>query len=215
MNQKSLILEHGSFSSSEEKAIFSRCMNYRYTLYRKTGPRASRILFIMLNPSTADDNKNDPTVRRCIGYAQDWEYGQMAVCNLFAYRSTDPNHLYDAQDPEGPENDRMILDEAKKAHLIICAWGTHGLFRDRHRRVLNLLWENNLITYSLKVTKAGYPSHPLYLKKDLNPEIYMDERDHFSYPKQDTPEIKLTSRATGMSHYPEDGGWLPDSSSDD
>ena len=158
-------------NTADEKAIFSLNMNYRYTLYRRTGPSDSRVLFIMLNPSTADDKQNDPTVRRCIGYAQGWGYGLLTVCNIFALRSTDPKALYASDDPIGSENNNHIITEAKKADLILCAWGNHGSHYGRGNEVIRMLNDYRLHPRCLKLSKQNQPVHPLYQKKDLLPTM--------------------------------------------
>lgn len=123
------------------------------------GPK--RALFIMLNPSTADETKNDPTVRRCIGYARAWDYAFLTVCNIFALRSTDPKALYRHDDPVGPDNDMWIWQEADTADLVVCAWGTHGKLNGRDKQVTALLDGKTL--HTLGVTKDGHPKHPLYV----------------------------------------------------
>jgi hypothetical protein len=127
-----------------------------------------RIAFVGLNPSTADEVKNDPTVTRCINYAQRWGYGGMWMLNLFAYRATDPNIMKAQADPVGPENDRSILEVYSQARLSIACWGTHGAHRDRGRQVIAQL----PALHCLGITKAGYPKHPLYLHRDLVPVLF-------------------------------------------
>lgn len=146
---------------------------YRYTLHRGIIPAAldaaGEVLFVMLNPSTADDRLDDPTVRRCIGYAREWGYGDLAVCNLFAYRATDPKQLYTCPDPVGPDNDRHIIEQAARAQLVVAAWGAHGGHLDRDVAVLDLI---DKPVHCLAVTKAGKPGHPLYLGRHLRPMLY-------------------------------------------
>ncbi len=125
--------------------------------------------FLMLNPSTATEQVLDPTVRRCIGYAQGWGYDRLEVLNLFAMRSTKPLQLYLEDDPVGPGNDEAILKVASKSSLIVCAWGLHGKLNGRGEQVKATLIEEGLELNYLKLTKDGQPGHPLYLKKDLKP----------------------------------------------
>lgn len=150
------------------KAVFSKCHQYRYMLLRKLSEGDKTCMFLMLNPSTADQSKNDPTVERCERYARRWGYDNLVVCNLFALRSTDPKKLYAHPDPVGPNNDKYILEQAKKAQLIICAWGVHGSFKERAFDVLLLL--NKLPLRCLGTTKDGHPRHPLYMRSDAEPK---------------------------------------------
>ena len=169
-------------------ATFSEDGRYRYTLGRRfDGGRYMRprtVFFIMLNPSTADQNVGDPSVRRCMKYAYDWGYDKMVVLNLFALRSTDPKELYRADDPIGPENDAHIkfaIQGDKDHHVsfgqvyrlpprVICAWGNHGLYQDRWQRVRDLIVGIGCEPYALKITGAGQPAHPLYLPANLEPQ---------------------------------------------
>jgi hypothetical protein len=140
-------------------AAFSPCRNYRYSLSRFWNPTLPSILFVGLNPSTADDQKDDPTVRRCIGFARSWNFGGLILVNLFAYRSTDPSALLEAEDPIGPANDRHILAGAAVASLVVLAWGARGGLLDRDQQVLSFLPN----AHCLGTTKDGHPKHPLYL----------------------------------------------------
>lgn len=131
-----------------------------------------RCLFIMLNPSTATDTADDPTIRRCIGYAQGWGYDILEVANLFSYRATMPDELYRIQDPVGPGNDLHILKAAERAEVIVCAWGAHGAKDDRGGAVLRMLAGR---TTPAPLTCLGFtgsgsglqPRHPLYLRRNL------------------------------------------------
>jgi hypothetical protein len=147
-------------------AIFSIDETYRYALWRRwaEGPYA---LFVGLNPSTADATQDDPTVRRCIRFARDWGYAAMFMANLFAYRSTDPRALMDAEDPVGPENDAWLRTLARGAGLTIAAWGVHGKLNDREYKVLvtDALGDYRV----LGLTAAGHPRHPLYMRADCRP----------------------------------------------
>jgi hypothetical protein len=134
---------------------------YRYLLWREWEPGGRRIAFVMLNPSTADATTNDPTIRRCIGFARSWGFGALDVVNLFAYRATYPLELRNAADPVGPENDQYILDASKRADVVLLAWGNHGTLLDRDREVLRLL-SGRRDLLCLNVTNAGQPRHPLY-----------------------------------------------------
>ena len=168
---------------SASSAEFDPSQQYRYTLTRGwpdwDDKNTRRLFFIMLNPSTATAEENDPTVRRCMGYAYDWGYRQLTVLNIFALRSTDPSALYTHPDPVGPDNNKIIEREIKDAKkvtkldpLIICAWGTHGDLNGRGEDVVMLLKDIKAIPYCFKTTKGGQPQHPLYLAADLRPYPY-------------------------------------------
>lgn len=137
---------------------------YRYQLTRSWGA-GEHLGFLMLNPSTADDTQDDPTIRRCIGFAKDHGYDGIHVVNLFALRSTNPAALAVDTDPVGPENDKYIL-EAVRSGKLIAAWGSHRFAEERARHVSAMIEAEGRTLYSLGVTKSGQPRHPLYLPKD-------------------------------------------------
>ena len=153
-------------------AIFSPCRTWRYRLERRWG-EGPLVAFILLNPSTADETMDDPTIRRCIGYAKTWGYGGLVVGNIFALRSTDPKVLQSADDPVGPENDEHLLAIAESASVVICGWGAHGKIAGRGHEVMKLLQAHR--PKYLKMTKLGAPQHPLYLKGDLTPRDWEKE----------------------------------------
>jgi len=142
-------------------AKFSEDKKHRYLLTRDFQTGVGTTLFIGLNPSTATEEVDDPTIRRCIGFALKWGHRRLEMANAFALRSTDPKLLYRHSDPVGPENDRYILEAAKKANIIVLAWGHHAGLNSRDNEVLTLL--KNFKVYCLGTTKDGYPKHPLYL----------------------------------------------------
>lgn len=148
-------------------AEFSTCRRYRYRLWRHIGPGARRVAFLMLNPSTADERRNDPTIKRCIGFANAWGFGWLEVWNVFGFRSTDPKALWDITDPVGPANDISIAIAAPKVELIVCAWGAHPLAVARGPKLRNVLAGREL--HALKLTRDGDPGHPLYLSSLLKP----------------------------------------------
>ncbi len=150
------------FAEVDQSAVVSPCGAYRYRLGRRWGDGPA-MLWVMLNPSTADASVDDPTIRRCIGYARRWDFGSMAVGNLFAFRATDPADMRRAADPVGPENDRHLLEMAAEASLVVAAWGNHGSFLGRSSLV-GLMIPGMRV---LGLTKAGEPAHPLYLCGDL------------------------------------------------
>jgi hypothetical protein len=140
---------------------------YRYRLWREWDPALPRVAFIMLNPSTADASLDDPTIRRCIGFAKSWGFGSLEVANLFALRSPSPADLRRAADPVGPENDAALAEVSGRAQLLVAAWGVHGTFLQRDAEVRRLLAAVPL--HSLRLTKSGHPAHPLYLPATLTP----------------------------------------------
>lgn len=144
---------------------------YRYSLTRRWGP-GRHVTFVMLNPSTADALVDDPTIRRCIGFARSWDFGALRVVNLYALRSTDPKGLWGHPQPAGgPENDAAILDALRNSGMVVAAWGAHA----RPHRVAafrDLAREAGVRVWALKVTKAGAPGHPLYLPASSEPFLY-------------------------------------------
>ena len=150
-------------------AVFDDLRNYRYALWRIWDKSKPVCTFIMLNPSTADDIKNDPTVTRCINYAKSWGFGTLYVRNIFALRSTDPKALLKHPDPVGQFNDAYIVEAAQYAKVTVVAWGTHGRIMKRGEIVLDKLHRCGFPVYCLGLTKCGQPRHPLYLPNTLKP----------------------------------------------
>jgi hypothetical protein len=143
---------------------------YRYDLRRSWGDDGFKVVnFIMLNPSTADASEDDPTIRRCIGFAKSWGYGGLVVTNLFALRSTDPKRIYHHADPIGPLNNFYIARWAGGADLVVAAWGAHGCINGRAAEVLHRLRGSGIVPHYLKLTMIGQPRHPLYLQSGLVP----------------------------------------------
>jgi len=124
----------------------------------------------MLNPSTADAEINDPTIRRCLDFAQTWGYGSLEVVNLFGLRATQPQRLRDAADPVGSDCDRYIQTAVEPADRVIVAWGNWGSWQGRDQIVLS--WIDPSRCYCLGVNQSGQPSHPLYLKRSSQPVRY-------------------------------------------
>jgi hypothetical protein len=156
---------------TESGAQFSRCRQWRYLLWRKwgDGPVAN---FLMLNPSTADEVKLDPSCTRARLYAERWGFGALIVTNLFGWRATDPADMKATADPVGAGNDRAILAAARHADIVVCAWGNHGAHLDRSRRVLKSLHRAGIDLHMLKVNGNGEPAHPLYLRATLEPQPF-------------------------------------------
>jgi len=156
-------------------AVISADGKYRYRLTRTLSAMGDAVCFIMLNPSTADAEKDDPTIRRCKDYVLRLGYGQLEVVNLFAYRATDPDVLYGMSEATaiGPENDRHIVEACKASSLAICAWGNHGVLHGRAHEVIRLLHFEGVKPMALKINaKSKQPAHPLYLKADAQPMEY-------------------------------------------
>lgn len=150
-------------------ALYSDCENFRYSLTRVWDAKPGKVLFIMLNPSTATEVENDPTVERCERRARALGFGGFRVCNIFAWRATDPRNMRAQGDPVGPENDISILDGCDWADQIICAWGTHGAHRKRGAEVAELLRQTGRPLMHLGLSKAGFPKHPLYIAYAVQP----------------------------------------------
>ncbi len=148
-------------------ATFDTTRQYRYTLWRAWDPGRPRVGFIMLNPSQADATNDDPTLRRCLGFARSWGYGALEVVNLFAYRTANPKHLQQVADPIGRDNDRILQTWGDRVDCIILAWGNGGTLYHRHQIVLDFLPDTKL--HCLGLTKQGQPRHPLYLRANLHP----------------------------------------------
>lgn len=153
-------------------ASFSLCRTWRYHLWRTWSAGSKRCAFVMLNPSTATETIDDPTIRRCVGYAKTWGHDGVDIVNLFACRSTDPKAIPTFADPVGPLNDETILHVAKAASVVVCGWGIHGAIANRGERVLDAMRVAGVAPYVLSLTKDGHPGHPLYLRKDLLPVAF-------------------------------------------
>jgi hypothetical protein len=148
-------------------AAISQCGTYRYMLER-AGDFASTkraAFFLMLNPSTADGEKDDPTLRRCIDFAKRWGCHGLKVANLYAARATDPADLWGFDDPIGPDNDQWIYLAAREAKSVVVAWGVHG-HTERVEQVLKILADARATLLCLGINKDGSPKHPLYLRKN-------------------------------------------------
>jgi hypothetical protein len=166
-----VIERHHTKGDAASVALYSDCERYRYALTREWGP-GERALFVMLNPSTATEVQNDPTVERCERRSRALGFGGFRVTNIFAWRDTDPRKMRAAEAPVGPENDTAILDGAAWANRIICAWGTHGAHLGRGAQVEALLRATTLPLHHLGLTKEGHPKHPLYIAYTQQPEAW-------------------------------------------
>jgi len=148
-------------------AELSECGRYRYKLWRTLNIGQGSVLFVMLNPSTADADKDDPTIRRCLGFVQRWGYRKLYVGNLFALRSTDPRALFAHDDPIGVGNDEALMQLASGATRVVCAWGSHGWYRGVGAMTRHRLRHATL--FHLGLCRNGEPKHPLYLRADTTP----------------------------------------------
>lgn len=157
-------------------AHLSPCRAYRYSLWRQWADNSkplpvSYAMFIGLNPSTADEKEDDPTIRRCIAFAKAWGYDGLCMTNLFAFRATQPHDMMAASDPVGDYNDTSLGIWSQGAGIVVAAWGTHGSFQGRDKIVRKMLPD----LHYLRLTKDGHPGHPLYLPKTLMPLPWGDE----------------------------------------
>lgn len=151
------------------EAVFDETRRYRYRLSREWLFGAGVCVFIMLNPSTADETVLDPTVRRCVNFAKRWGFRRLEVLNLFAWRSTDPRVLTKLDDPVGPENMRWILDVATRPTTaqVVCAWGKHGSVKKQGRVVTEELTRLGVKLWCFGTNGDGTPVHPLYQPNDV------------------------------------------------
>jgi len=154
-------------SADEAGAIFDEDRVYRYVLWRRWGIGPA-VVWIMLNPSTADETDLDPTLRRCQDFTMRWGHPAMVILNLYGLRSTDPKGLWEVDDPYGPDNLRHIEEQCKDAALVVLGWGTNAK-PEAVARVLSVLRDLGVETFCLRRTKEGHPEHPLYLPKRLAP----------------------------------------------
>lgn len=173
MNQVSF-----SFVMDSSSAVFSPCRRYRYSLHRQWNPTGTTCAFIGLNPSTADELADDPTVRRCIAFAKRWGHGSLAMLNLFPLRSTDPSALKGASIPANvikANVDEIILRASHSARVVVC-WGTHGSVDggEMTARVLSAVQSDGVghTPVCLGVNRDGSPKHPLYIRADTMPIPY-------------------------------------------
>lgn len=153
-------------------AVISECGKYRYSLERAWDETKPKVMFIMLNPSTADENNNDPTIRRCINFAKSWGFGGLYVCNLFAFRATNPKELLNVDNPFGDQNIWYTKGLSEKVDTIICAWGNEPILKkilknENPFKLLDYAWHK---LFYLQLGKNATPKHPLYLRHDITPE---------------------------------------------
>jgi hypothetical protein len=153
--------------------VISACGRYRYTLERSWANSPRYVLWIMLNPSTADGTTNDATIRRCLRYAKDWGFTGILVGNLYAFRATQPSELFTERAPIGPENDDALLELATRSQLIVCAWGQRGPHPSRRWHVLRDLGvARERQVHALRINDNGEPGHPLRLSVAARPIVW-------------------------------------------
>lgn len=152
-------------------AVLSPCEQYRYLLSRQWSENEKpTVLWIMLNPSTADANVDDATITRLIRRSMGGDYGRLLVCNLFAFRSTDPRRLTaDVSDPIGPWNNQFIRQALADANTVFCGWGNHGALWNRDKTVLRMARDAGHTPLCLGLTRTNQPRHPLYVGYDVRP----------------------------------------------
>lgn len=165
-------------------ATWSHDGYHRYSLWRIWDVDIPRVAFIGLNPSTADERYNDPTVHRCQQFAARWGYGGLYMLNIFAYRATDPADMRAADDPVGYRNDLTLCSTAAldAVTLLLCCWGAHGAHLQRGDRVARMLAADGHTLACLGTTKHGHPRHPLYLRADVAPVRFAPWETEENYP---------------------------------
>jgi hypothetical protein len=163
----------------KKDAVISECKKYRYTLSRTWEENKPGVVFLMLNPSTADAALDDPTIRRCIGFAKSWGFGSLTVLNLFAYRATNPKELLLQADPVGPLNGSFLHSAFQTSSPIICAWGNSSIVDRLLKQV-----KNYFPLYAAKLERLAYldlsvngtPKHPLYLPGDTELKTFLVQK---------------------------------------
>lgn len=156
----------------KRSASISSCGQYRYTLDREWDAAGTLCVFVMLNPSTADGEQDDPTIRKCIGFAQRWGHGRLRVVNLFAWRATDPKEIKKVNYPVGPENDAVIAAAIREANFVVAAYGAHGAYGGRNHQVCDIFRREGITTHAVKLTDEGHPYHPLYVSYEAEPFVF-------------------------------------------
>lgn len=152
---------------SSGSAQFDPTGTYRYSLHRSWVATRPNVVFIMLNPSRANAEQDDPTLRVCTRFARCWQCGSLTVVNLFAYQTPHPRLLRTVAEPVGPENDRYLLAAVQQAERVVLAWGNEGSLWGRDRAVLDLLQSYRQKFFCLSRNRTGQPRHPLYLRRDV------------------------------------------------
>ena len=153
-------------------STFSDCSQYRYSLWREWGAEdAGFALIVGLNPSLADQHRDDPTIRRCIAFCEAWGLSRLCMVNVFAYRSTSPFEMLKSPQPLGSHTDETIIDLASRAALVVAAWGHQGARFNRSSWFRTNAAPNLSQVFCLGKTKSGEPRHPLYVRKSQRLEV--------------------------------------------
>ena len=156
-------------------AILSSCKKHRLQLWREWNSNLPKVLFIMLNPSTADHEQDDPTLRRCMDFAKQWGYGGLYIGNLYSFRAADPRTLLKVSKFSHRDNYKHISTMAQQCQLLVCAWGNYPIIK-KLGTPLNILKQLNQKLHCIALSKTGTPKHPLYLKKSLTPIPFVLEK---------------------------------------
>jgi hypothetical protein len=158
----------GHLEQLGSSAVLSPCRTYRYGLFRMWDLDRPPVLFVGLNPSTADELADDPTIRRCVRFARDWGYGGLMMANLFAFRATKPDAMPATSVAIGPDTDVWLHRLRERAGLVVAAWGAHPVASLRAERVAALLGDVHI----LGLTAGGAPRHPLYMRASTRPTLW-------------------------------------------
>ena len=164
-----MIIRKFNKDGMHSRAEYSACMKYRYSLSREWSPKAPRVLILLLNPSTANEKSDDPTILRCRKRVSSLGFGSMRICNLFAFSTKNPKNLLIEPEPIGPKNDETILaacdwlKDGPSDPVVICGWGTNGVILNRGDIVKEILTKNSLNIFCLGLTGNNQPKHPLYV----------------------------------------------------
>ena len=153
----------------------SSCKKHRLQLWREWDSNLPKVLFIMLNPSTADHEQDDPTLRRCIDFAKQWGYGGLYIGNLYSLRAADPKTLVKVSKFNHRDNYKHIVSIALQCQLVVCAWGNYPIIK-KLGIPLNIFKQLNQKLHCIALSKTGTPKHPLYLKKSLTPIPFVLEK---------------------------------------
>ncbi|CUH53858.1 DUF1643 domain-containing protein [Shimia marina] len=167
-----MITRHFQKDDAASSAIYSDCETYRYALTRIWDSARPRLLFIMLNPSKATEQQNDPTIERCERRARALGFGGFRAVNIFALRETDPKKMRQHPAPAGPDNDAVVAESCLWADTILAAWGAHGDHQQRGFQMRDVLQSTGQDIHCLGLTKAGHPRHPLYIAYTQQPELW-------------------------------------------
>lgn len=173
----------------KSSALIDPTGHYRYQLRRRWEPGNAVVAFIMLNPSTADSSKDDPTLRRCITFAQDWGFNALVVANLYALRTPNPDVLQGHPCPIGPDNDAHLRRVMLQCRCLVAAWGSHPMAKPRVPALISLLPETRSIM-CLGYTSDNYPRHPLYMPRGTRPQPFLFRPNADAWPElPTTPDL--------------------------